>query len=512
MLNNMKKPLFVFEMANNHMGDVEHGIRIVNEFKKVKDKFTQFDFAFKLQLRDKTIIHPDYRDRMDIKTVKRFTETRLSEKDFTRLKDEVKKAGFFTMCTPFDEPSVEEMDKIGFDIYKVASCSFADWPLMEKIVQAEKPIIISTGGGTLNELDNMVIFFKNRKKDFALMHCVTAYPTKDEDMQLGQIDFLRKRYEGLTIGFSTHENPDSTEPVKLAAAKGAMIFEKHVGVPAEEYKLNAYSAVPAQAEAWIEAAARAFTICGSPDERMEFTKEAQEGVRKFMRGVFASGDIAEGERVTKENTFLALPNFENQMTAKNLSKYTEYTAKKPIKKNEPVIPDDVAVKENREEVFNIVKKAVGMLKEANIAVPNGVKCSISAHYGLEKFAEYGLVMIDILNREYCKKLLIMFPGQKHPEHAHKIKEETFHILSGDFTVDIDGKKSELKKGDLLTVARGQKHSFSTKNGVIIEEISTTHMKDDSYYTDEAVANNKHRKIEFSLWLDTFEEPGKEKQD
>ena len=76
-------------------------------------------------------------------------------------------------------------------------------------------------------------------------------------------------------------------------------------------------------------------------------------------------------------------------------------------------------------------------------------------------------MIDVLNREYCKKLLVMLPGQKHPTHAHKIKEETFHILNGDITVDLDGKVSELKNGYLLTINSGQKHSFKTKNGVII---------------------------------------------
>ena len=89
--------------------------------------------------------------------------------------------------------------------------------------------------------------------------------------------------------------------------------------------------------------------------------------------------------------------------------------------------DKVDVNELREDVYNIVKKAVKMLKDANVAVPNGVDCSISVHYGLEKFFENGLVMIDVLNREYCKKLLVMFPGQKHPTHAHSKGGNLPHI-------------------------------------------------------------------------------------
>ena len=505
MFEKMKRPLFILEMANNHMGDVEHGIKIIHAFKDVARKYKNFDFAFKLQLRDKSIIHPDYRERMDIKHIKRFTETRLATEQFKTLLSEIKKCGFISICTPFDEESVTEMGRLGFDIYKMASCSFADWPLLEKFGTVEKPMIISTGGSSVAEMDNVVVFLKHRKKDFCLMHCVTAYPTKNEELQLNQINFIRNRYEDIQVGFSTHEVPDALDPVKLAIAKGAMIFEKHVGVKTEKYSLNDYSATPEQADMWLKAASEAFDMCGTTGERMLFSEIAQSGVKPYIRGAFVKRKISKGEKIKASDMFFAMPNFDNQVLAKNVSKYTEFTAKEDMAENAPVMFDKVVVRELREEVFGIVKTAVKMLKDANVAVPNGVDCSISVHYGIEKFFENGLVMIDVLNREYCKKLLVMLPGQKHPTHAHKVKEETFHILNGDITVDLDGKITELKKGDLLTINRGQKHSFKTKNGVIIEEISTTHIKEDSYYDDPAIVNNKNRKIEFSLWLDIFGE-------
>ena len=83
------KPLFIFEMANNHQGSVEHGKKIIAELKKVCEEFeADFDFAVKFQFRElDTFIHPDYRGRDDIKNVKRFMDTRLSMEQFQALYD-----------------------------------------------------------------------------------------------------------------------------------------------------------------------------------------------------------------------------------------------------------------------------------------------------------------------------------------------------------------------------------------------------------------------------------------
>lgn len=151
-------PLFILEMANNHMGDLAHGLRIVREFKEVTRDFGQFKFSIKLQHRDETFFHPDYRGRMDYKYIKRFTETKLSKDDFRRLKDGIQEAGFVSMCTPWDEPSVDLMEELGFDIIKIASCSFTDWPLLERVAKSKKPVIASTAAATAEEIDRVVSF------------------------------------------------------------------------------------------------------------------------------------------------------------------------------------------------------------------------------------------------------------------------------------------------------------------------------------------------------------------
>ena len=76
------------------------------------------------------------------------------------------------------------------EIIKVASCSFNDWPLLEKIANTNKPVIASTAGATEKEIDSVVTFFKNRKKDFALMHCVAEYPTPQKNLNFNRLKYL----------------------------------------------------------------------------------------------------------------------------------------------------------------------------------------------------------------------------------------------------------------------------------------------------------------------------------
>ena len=301
---NMFENLFVLDIANNHMGDAEHGIRIIREHKDATAKFG-FPCAIKFQYRDlDTFIHPSYKDSFEFKYVKRFQETRLSDDELFRLKQEVDNLGFISMCTPFDEESVDKIINFGFDIIKVASCSFTDWPLLEKIAETDKPIIASTAGASLDEIDRVVIFLEHRRKQFAIMHCVGEYPTAKAHLNLNQIEFFRSRYPDVPIGYSTHEDPDNLDAIKIAIAQGGKIFERHVGVATEKYTLNAYSSTPEQVRQWLSSAQEALVMCGLSGVRREIYEKEKADLQGLMRGVFAKRDIVKGEKITPENAFL----------------------------------------------------------------------------------------------------------------------------------------------------------------------------------------------------------------
>lgn len=502
MIKQIPQPLFVLEMANNHMGDLQHGLNVIRSFGEVCRKYPQFNFAFKLQYRDlDTFIHPAMQGRDDIKYVKRFSETRLSRQQFDQLIAEMRNQGFITMSTPFDEPSVNLIEEQGLDITKIASCSFTDWPLLERIIRTDKPIIASTAGASIDDIDRVVSFFSHRNKSFAIMHCVGEYPTVDEHIHLGQIDYLKTRYPGVPIGFSTHESPANTDIVKIAIAKGAQVFEKHVGLPTESYQLNAYSASPEQIDAWLSAARYAVTLCGKTDERLPNNPDETASLRSLRRGIFARRTIPAGDIILQDDIYFAFPPDDNQYTANDWSKYVQCTAKKEIPADAAISFGNAELRDLRGQILHIAHSARNLLNQGGITFPGCTDLEISHHYGIDRFWEYGLTMLTIVNRAYCKKLLILFPGQKHPEQFHKQKEETFHVLYGTVQIQLDGKQQTCKPGDVVTVDPGVRHAFWSTDGAVIEEISSTHFLEDSFYIDPSIDVNKNRKTLLSYWLE-----------
>lgn len=501
MFKTIPSKLFVLEMANNHMGDIAHGLETIRQFALVCKDFPEFTFAFKLQYRDlDTFIHPDMQKRDDIKYIKRFSETRLSRADFDLLINEIRENGFLAMSTPFDEASVDTIEQQELDIIKIASCSFTDWPLLERIIKAKQPIIASTAGATLDDIDRVVSFLSHRQKTFAILHCVGEYPTADEKMHLSQIDFLKARYPGVTVGFSTHENPDNVDIIKMAIAKGASIFEKHVGFPTEKYALNAYSASPTQIRAWLDAARYATTVCGVGETRLPPNNIELESLRSLRRGVFARRDIAAGEKLIDEDIYFAFPPQPDQYTANEWSKYASLTASIPIKKNAALTTQNSTQDNVRAKAWQAAQDVKKLLKKSHITVPGGADLELSHHYGIERFYQVGLTMITVVNRAYCKKLLVSLPGQHHPEQYHLQKEETFHILYGSVDITLDGVTKNYGPGDIINVEPGVRHAFVSASGAVIEEISSTHIKNDSFYTDDTINNNKNRKTILTYWI------------
>ncbi len=495
------RPLFIYEMANNHMGDVEHGIRIVRELKAASEGFP-FGFCVKLQYRDiDTCIHPAYKDRYDLKYVKRFSETRLSWDQYRKIKDAIVEAGFLSMCTPWDEISVDKIAEHGFDLMKVPSCYMTDWPLLEQIAKYDLPIVASTAGEPLEEIDRVVSFFKHRNKVLTIMHCVGEYPAPDDHLHLGQVALLRKRYPEIQIGYSTHERPDNFEAVKIALALGAVMFEKHVGVPTERYALNTYSATPAQVRKWLQSAGDALTMIGDASKRYPAPAGEQAALADLARGAFVRNPVEVGETIRSSNVFYAMPNVKGQLVAQDFSKYAAFVACQDVPANGPLMRNQVEASNIRATIHEIVCDVKALIRKSKVQVPGQCELEISHHYGIDKFYEFGIVMITVVNREYCKKLIVVLPSQHHPEQLHKIKEETYHVLYGDISLTLDGKVQHCKAGDVAIVPTGVRHAFTSKLGCIIEEISSSHIVNDSFYTDPAIGDNQSRKTFVTYWMD-----------
>ena len=495
------KPLIILEMANNHSGSLSHGQAIIRAYADICREHTKtYDFVFKFQYRDlDTFIRKDMSGNLEIPLIKRFSETRLAPADFEVLLNECRKHGFGTMVTPFDEASVDRLLDHNVDYIKIASCSFGDWPLLETIAKVGKPVVASCAGASEEVVDNVVAFFKNRNIFLILQHCIGNYPTAPEDMNVGQVNYLRNRYPYLQIGFSSHEEPSTTDIAPLAFALGARSFEKHVALETESISKNKYSTSPSEFTAWIEQLNRAAIILGASAGRYKSKSSESESLRNLQRGVFAKRAIKAGETISQADLYFAFPPSEGQVTANDVSKYSLITAFTDLNPDQALQTSSVHITNHREAIQGIATKVAKLVKEARVTFPEFADLEISHHYGVEKFHVHGLTMITVVNREYCKKILILLPGQAHPEQYHRKKEETFHVLWGSGTIRLDGVNQTMKPGDVFVIQPGTRHYFSSENGVVLEEISSTHYVDDSYYTDESIHDNKNRKTYLTHW-------------
>lgn len=495
--------LFIYDLANNHQGDVAHAKRIIEEVGRVNSA-AGVQGALKFQFRQlDTFIHPDYQDRVDLKFIKRFKETRLPMEAYVELGDTARKSGLYAMCTPFDEASVDKICEMDLDIIKIASCSANDRPLLKKIASVNFPVIVSTGGLRLEQIDWLVNFLESERVKFALMHCVAIYPTPDDMLELNQIDRLRERYRGIPVGWSTHEDQDNTAAIQIALAKGARLFERHVGIPREDAQLNAYSSTPEQLERWLEAYNAAKAMAGAP-ERPPASEKELATLNDLKRGVYARQDIAQGESIKDRDVFFAMPVQTGQMTSDNW--LPGYVADRDYAVNEALQQELAQSAQTDEEfIYQIMLQVRGLLSKAHVHINADAEIEISHHYGLHRFREFGAVIVTCINRTYAKKLVIQLPRQKHPYHYHKRKEETFQLLDGDLEIVKDGYPTALVPGDTFIVEPGTWHKFHTLDGAIIEEVSTTHYNDDSFYQDPAIAKlaRSERKTKVDQWREYF---------
>ena len=494
------KPLLVLDLANNHNGSLEHGKRIIAEVAKLSNP-KKFPIAVKFQYRDlPNFIHPDFRTRRDLKYVDRFLSTQLSWDDFKELKEFASNLGLLTACTPFDEFSVDKIIEHNFDILKIASASITDWGLLEAVTQWNGPIIGSTAGVTQFEIDRVVAFLGNREKDFALMHCVAAYPTSDSDLQLNRISRLRERYLNLPIGYSTHEDPENLIAAPLAVAQGAVILERHVGLEGEGISLNQYSSEVANLNAWIQGLVDATDMLGAKNSWEVVNDSEQEALRGLRRYAFAKNDVPQGAKIGLDQVFFGIPGDPDQLQANDLGKYESFIASSPIRANEPILKSKVNHFSSESKIVAIRDSILSLVKESGISVPRNAVLEISHHYGIEKFDEFGVCMITVINRDYCKKLLLLLPGQNHPPMYHKQKDETFFLVHGDAVLKLDHTEVAFKLGDTAVIPPNMIHEISTQNGAIIEEVSSTHILDDSFYLDDEISKNSSRKTFVQYWV------------
>ncbi|MBK16583.1 MAG: sialic acid synthase [Prochlorococcus sp. SP3034] len=496
------KKIIILDIANNHYGDVSHGIDIINNFSNLNYP-EDYKVYFKLQYRNlDTFIHKD--SPKDSHYIKRFNSTKLTKQQLLNIAKSIKDLDseiFKLMITPFDEDSISWSADSDVDIIKIASCSANDWPLLEEASTLNKPIVASTGGLNIESIDNLVSFLRHRAVEFSLMHCISVYPTKPKDCNLSFINTLKKRYPKLSIGWSTHEPPTDNNLVIAAISRGADLLERHICLPTSDKPQNGYSSTPDQLQKWLDKINLTHQILGQSN--FQERNEEINSIKLLSRGVYAKSNIKKGNEINREDIYFAFPIISDDQHTSSSIKFPS-NAIKDIKKDESLI-EKINIKSPDINPNQFLKSAIHEIKAllalGNIHLNSTFSLELSHHKGPQKFRKVGTTIINCINREYCKKILVQLPKQQHPLHYHPRKEETFQILFGTLEIISDGHKYILNEGETLTVLPGVWHCFYSEKGCIFEEVSTTHFNEDSVYKEKSIQKLKReeRKTTVDHW-------------
>ena len=226
-----KKPYLIAEISANHNGSLSMAKKLI--------KCAKENGADAAKLQTYTA------DSMTIKSNKKYfklTEGLWKNYNLWELYDKArtplewhkslfnysKKIGITLFSSPFDEDAVDFLEKLRCPFYKVASFEMMDFPLIKKIVNTKKPIIISTGAANMKEITETFNYAqKCGAKDISLLYCVSNYPAKNSDFNLNNIKLLKKKFN-CKIGFSDHSKDNRIAIAAVAA--GAEIIEKHIAL------------------------------------------------------------------------------------------------------------------------------------------------------------------------------------------------------------------------------------------------------------------------------------------
>lgn len=354
---NIFEDLFVLELANNHWGDLNRGKQIIWEFAKVV-RDNKVKAAIKLQFRDvENFIHKDFKDEgvgkelTDLpkrsRYIQKTSKTQLNYDQFYELIQYIKDHNCIPMSTPFDEKSVEWCVKMNLPIIKIASSDINDWFLLTKIANTKKPVIISTGGASLKQIDDVVKFFRSRNIDIALNHCVSKYPSEDYELELDQIDFIKNRYPNITIGLSTHEYHDWTSSMYISYAKGARTWERHIDIPYpkghEQKIVSKYCSLPSQIDEWFKSFHKAKTMCGTSSSNRRIIDENEDNYLKSLyRGLYLKRNLSKGSKISIDDLYSAIPYQRdiNQMSSREYMD-KDFTLNKDLTKDSPLTKNDI---------------------------------------------------------------------------------------------------------------------------------------------------------------------------
>lgn len=243
-----------------------------------------------------------------------------------------KKRNIPCFVTPFDETALHFLDRYDVPAYKLASHSLTDLPLLREVAKKGKPVVLSTGMASLDELDEGWRVLRDAGIPMALLHCVSSYPTQLEQANLKAIDTLEARY-GEVTGFSGHERGFLV--TLAAAARGARVIERHVTL---DHSLEGFDHVialdPPEMRSLVGQLRQIEKMLGTGAKAL--ADEERPTREKYRRSIAARSEIREGELITPDKVIMLNPG--TGLPPRSLPDVVGRPARRAIRRHELIQP------------------------------------------------------------------------------------------------------------------------------------------------------------------------------
>lgn len=328
-------PVFVIaEVGNNHNGEFELAIQTIEAAKEsgadaVKFQRRDVDEVFTKEMRDMPYDNPrslaptygEHRKKLE------FTHDQ-----FVALKKYAEDLGLIFFVTPFDIGSADFLEDIGVHAYKISSFDVTNIPLLVHVAKKGKPILLSTGMSTLEEIDRAVETILEYNNRLIVNHCTSIYPSPDETIDLHMVTVLKGRYTPLPVGYSGHES--DILPTVVSVGMGANTVERHFTLDKTMRGSDHHMSIePSMFKDMVQQIRRIEVMLGSGEKRIH---AAELPVRdKHAKSIVAKRTIKKGDRISKEDLTFKSPG--NGILPMKIDDLVGRTAKADIKED-TVVP------------------------------------------------------------------------------------------------------------------------------------------------------------------------------
>lgn len=296
-----EKPYIIAEIGANHNGDMELAKKMIDEAKKCGAdcvKFQSWDknsVFSKAVYEDNYFLQDDYRNRTDYTLEEIVDKFHIGKKEHYQLKEYCDEIGIDFASTPFSPREVDLLvDELKVPFIKIASMDLNNIPFLKYIASKKKPVVLSTGLCGLDAIVEAVdCLEQNGCTEIVLLHCVSIYPPRDEEINLNNIDMLRDNF-GYPVGYSDH-SIGVVAPI-MSIAKNVCIIEKHFTLDKDMFGWDhKVSADPEELSIICSAAKSGYKMLGQYRRRIQESSERREA---FQRSIVAAKPIQKGAVIT----------------------------------------------------------------------------------------------------------------------------------------------------------------------------------------------------------------------